>query len=207
MLQAWQPLVVHRDMAHENINNFLDEPIFYNALFPDIPQWRAYVQCFISSGIRVIWDLRNKNKTWHSVRHIVTTAGMRSLRTVSQLVQEVLRTSRSLGLHFDTTNTVPATHISFFPQLRITSLGSTETVILSSSPLPSVAKKCLHHLCVTIRHPYVCKDSFGSWLKGMLPPVSTMGCHVCPTDCKTDWWYLLENCTYDFTYECFITSF
>ena len=38
LMQAWQPLVVHRDMAHENINNFLDEPIFYNVLFPDIPQ-------------------------------------------------------------------------------------------------------------------------------------------------------------------------
>ena len=34
LLQAWQPLVVHRDMAYYNINNFLDEPIFYNALFP-----------------------------------------------------------------------------------------------------------------------------------------------------------------------------
>uniref|UniRef100_UPI0035900637 glutamate receptor ionotropic, kainate 2-like n=1 Tax=Myxine glutinosa TaxID=7769 RepID=UPI0035900637 len=34
LLQAWQPLVVHRDMAHYNTTNFLDEPIFYNALFP-----------------------------------------------------------------------------------------------------------------------------------------------------------------------------
>jgi len=35
--QAWPPLVVHRDMAHHNVNNFLDEPIFSSARFLNMP--------------------------------------------------------------------------------------------------------------------------------------------------------------------------
>ena len=37
--------------------------------------------------------------------------------------------------------------------------------------------------------------------------VPTMGRHVCPADCKMDCWYLSENCTYDFTFQCSTTPF
>ena len=35
----------------------------------------------------------------------------------------------------------------------------------------------------------------------------TMARHVCPADCKTEWWYRLDNCIYDFTWNVLLHHF
>ena len=99
LLNAWQSLSVSRQQETYATNMFVEEPLFYNPLFPAIPRSRDLYQHFIAAGIIKILHLRHDSGLgWKSVPEIADMTRIWSNRTIGKILREIVKKSSQLEL-------------------------------------------------------------------------------------------------------------
>jgi len=100
MLNAWQALTITRATHSYTKQMFLEEPLFYNSFFHDMPADRCFIQRFTDKGVKSVADLLSPNGSWIGADALASLVGVRSSRIVARILCSVLwTTSNTFSLY------------------------------------------------------------------------------------------------------------
>jgi len=97
MLNAWQALTITRATHSYTKQMFLEEPLFYNSFFHDMPADRCFIQRFTDKGVKSVADLLSPNGSWIGADALASLVGVRSSRIVARILCSVLWTYTQLA--------------------------------------------------------------------------------------------------------------